>query len=370
MQIKPNKIKTYITSLGVIIIFIITGFWLKVEFKEPILKNEGDMMINELFKDTKPQCIGRYIIDIPISFNNKISNVKYIDEFKIESKFIYPPAFKQRVELREKELRESNASLENSPVLKRIIQLPDSKGIIFDRNQPNSNDSYRTLEAHVYVNHIAFIITTDILDLSDPKYSDEKKSYIEVSGFSEADTDNSSIKLSDMQSLISRLSGRLDNEIPKDKGTCIPNGFILDDNKPHKNDIYFLYENDNFRISINTSSNNQSPNDSLLTRESEGRNTLMDNNKKTLRINDINYNGINSQEWLISGEQAIYNEIKNKVVSDYPYYYFRLETSLPTSPLLSISMYNTEMETIYSQAQMIEIWDRVVGSLRYKPNAF
>lgn len=369
MQIKLTKIKLYIASLSIILVFIIIGFYLNNGIKEPMLKNEETIVINALFEDTKPQCIGRYLIDVPMSFNNVISNFTY-DGFKVESKFIYPPAFKQRIELREKELRESSTSLENSPVLKRVITLPEGKGVIFDRNQPNSNDSYRILEAHVYLNHIAFIITTDILDLSDPKYYDEKRSHMEDYGFSEIDTNNSSEKLSEMQHLISRMIGRLDNEIPKDKGICIPNGFILDDNRTHRNDIYNLYENDDFKISINTINNSQNSNDTLLMRESEGKNTLIENNKKTLRINSLKLNDVNSQEWLISGEQSIFNELKNKVISGYPYYYFRLETSLPTSPLLSISMYNIEQETKYSEAEMIEIWDRIVGSLRYKPNAF
>jgi len=37
------------------------------------------------------------------------------------------------------------------------------------------------------------------------------------------------VKLAALQSLISRLSGRKDEDIPSAKGVCIPNGFIWDD---------------------------------------------------------------------------------------------------------------------------------------------
>ncbi|EPJ8533263.1 T6SS immunity protein Tli4 family protein, partial [Providencia rettgeri] len=197
-------------------------------------------MIETLFEKTKPQCIGRYVIDVPESFNNQLRNSIFIGDFKIESQFIYPPSFKQRIELREAELREWKTSAKNAPMLKAVIQLPDGKGVIFDRNKPTSNDAYRILEAHVYVNHIAFIITTDILDLSSPKYEKEKKSY-EKAGFSEYEMNDKYAKLEAMQSLIARLQGRLDHDIPMEKGVCIPNGFILDDGEIPKQDVSFVY---------------------------------------------------------------------------------------------------------------------------------
>ncbi|WP_269140456.1 hypothetical protein [Intestinirhabdus alba] len=60
-----------------------------------------------LFSRTKPQCIGRYLIDVPESFNNQRRDMVFIDEFKIESKPQYRPAFEQRVQRREKELIEA-----------------------------------------------------------------------------------------------------------------------------------------------------------------------------------------------------------------------------------------------------------------------
>ncbi|MCY9801719.1 hypothetical protein OTJ42_25130, partial [Citrobacter braakii] len=146
-------------------------------------------VINTLFAQTKPQCIGRYVIDVPGSFNNQLHDMIFIDDFKIESKPLYPPAFKQRVQLREQALRDAinkpeNESV-NAPFIKEKIVLPDDKGIIFDRNISGEDDLGRVLEAHVFVNMTAFIITTDILDLSSPKYIERKKTYIKA-GFTEA----------------------------------------------------------------------------------------------------------------------------------------------------------------------------------------
>ncbi|MCK1145069.1 hypothetical protein MXZ96_17170, partial [Providencia stuartii] len=143
------------------IVLIIVGLiWYILPYQLPELTDKENVVIETLFEKTKPQCIGRYVIDVPESFNNQLNDEIYIDDFKIESKFIYPPAFKQRIQLREEELREAinrpENEMKNAPFLKEVIQLPDGRGVIFDRNKPASDDAYRVLEAHVYVNHIAF----------------------------------------------------------------------------------------------------------------------------------------------------------------------------------------------------------------------
>ncbi|WP_366934760.1 hypothetical protein [Enterobacter sichuanensis] len=136
-------------------------------------------VINSLFEQTKPQCIGRYVIDVPGSFNNQLHDMIFIDDFKIESKPLYPPAFKQRVQLREQALRDAinkpGNKPENAPFLKEVIQLPDGRGIIFDRNESGTPDIYRKLEAHVYSGMSAFVITTDIRDFSDKKHSEKNQ---------------------------------------------------------------------------------------------------------------------------------------------------------------------------------------------------
>ncbi|SER10961.1 hypothetical protein SAMN05216522_111111 [Rosenbergiella nectarea] len=85
-------------------------------------------VINTLFAQTKPQCIGRYMIDVHESFNNQLHDMIFIDEFKIASKPLFLPAFTQRVKLREQALRDAinkpeNESV-NAPFIKEKIILP------------------------------------------------------------------------------------------------------------------------------------------------------------------------------------------------------------------------------------------------------
>ncbi|MBG5919985.1 T6SS immunity protein Tli4 family protein [Providencia stuartii] len=376
MFVQRNKV----LAVGIFgIVLIIVGLiWYILPYQLPELTDKENVVIETLFEKTKPQCIGRYVIDVPESFNNQLNDEIYIDDFKIESKFIYPPAFKQRIQLREEELREAinrpENEMKNAPFLKEVIQLPDGRGVIFDRNKPASDDAYRVLEAHVYVNHIAFIITTEILDLSADKYVKEKKSYIDISGFSEFETNTKYSQLAAMQALISRLSGRLDHEIPTDKGICIPNGFILDDKDKHQQRVTMLYENADLFLSLEFDNSYLGSNDTLLNREKEINEVIHLQGYKTIKKGNLSPNKIPSQEWLVKKNQEVYSKVENKKLPDLPYYDFQFFANEATAtniiPKLDIGIHNQNKFTSYSDAQMVEIWDRIVGSLRYKPNAF
>lgn len=323
------------------------------------------VMVGQLFSKTKPQCAGIYVMDVPESFNNGTHKATY-DGFHIESKFIYPPAFKQRIELREEALRQQKTSQKNTPVLKEVIRLPDNQGVIFDRNKSGSQDSYRMLEAHVYLNHIAFIITTDFRDFSDKKHEERKKQYL-ARGFTEVESNQKPTKLAAMHSLVSRLSGRLDHEIPADKGWCIPNGFIADDRGQHKIEVGFSYENDDFLFGINANNTMIDTRDTLFGRSDEINDALKDSSMKTLKKYASMVNGIPFETWLFDGTQNY--EQKRLQVYDFTLYANESVASI-SKPLLTMGLNSKYRQTRYNGAQMVEIWDRIVGSLRYKPNAF
>ncbi|WP_297203290.1 T6SS immunity protein Tli4 family protein [uncultured Pluralibacter sp.] len=328
--------------------------------------------INTLFMQTKPQCIGRYVIDVPESFNNQVHDMIFIDDFKIESKRLYPPAFKQRVQLREHELRDainkSGNESKNAPFIKEKIVLPDEKGIIFDRNISGEDDLGRVLEAHVFVDMTAFIITTELLDLTDPKYSERKKIYIKA-GFTEAQMNERPAKLASLQSLISRLSGRKDEDIPSAKGVCIPNGFIRDDGSQHLEKITFQYENNDFILGVYTNNKYPGSADTLFNRSAQINEALKTSNKYTIKKVALSPNGIPAESWLFGGTQTIRSESTGKDEENTFYDFdFKANERDATSykPKISIGLTSEYKKTRYSEAQMIEIWDRLVNSLRYE----
>ena len=323
-------------------------------------------MINILFAQTKPQCIGRYVIDVPESFHNQLHDMIFIDDFKIESKTLYPPAFKQRVQLREQTLRDAinnpGNRPENAPFLKETILLPDGKGAIFDHNESGTPDIYRQLEAHVYSGMTAFVITTDIRDFSDKKHSEKKLKYL-ARGFTEADANTKPAKLAAMQSLISRLSGRKDEDIPSAKGVCIPNGFIRDDGLVHEEEVSFSFKNNDYVFGVYTNNKYKGSDDTLFNRTSEIERILKDTNQHTIKKYALSPGGVPAQAWLSGGTQTVENSVN-------PLYEFDLYANeadaTPTKPWLTMGIGNNDKKTRYSEAQMIEIWDRLVNSLRYK----
>ncbi|MFP1789326.1 T6SS immunity protein Tli4 family protein [Lonsdalea quercina] len=306
------------------------------------------------------------MLDVPESFNNQLHDMIFIDDFKIESKHLYPPAFKQRVQLREQALRDAinkpENEPENAPFIKEKIILPDNKGIIFDRNISGEDDLGRVLEAHVFVNMTAFIITTEILDLSDYKYLERKKTYIKA-GFTDAQMNEKPAKLVALQSLISRLSGRKDEDIPSGKGVCIPNGFIRDDGGKHREKVTFSYENDDFIFGVYTNNTYMGSDDTLFNRTAEIDKILKLANQHTLKKYALAPGGVPAQAWLSAGTQTVENNVN-------PLYEFDLYANeadaTPAKPWLSMGINNDYKTTRYSEAQMIEIWDRLVNSLRYK----
>lgn len=339
-------------------------FFIPTLYAAPMVKKDT-VMVESLFSKTKPQCVGIYVVEVPESFNNGTHKATY-DDFDIESQFIYPPAFKQRIELREQALRNQKSSQKNAPVLKEIIQLPDNQGVIFDRNISGQDDLGRILEAHVYINHIAFIITAEILDLSSPKYSERKKTYVDA-GFTEVEMNNKPTKLAAIRSLISRLSGRSDHEVPANKGWCIPNGFIADDGREHKVVVGLSYENDDLLFGINANNTMIDNSDTLFGRSDAINDALKASSMKTLKKYASMANGIPFEAWLFDGTQNY--EQKTRQVYDFILY--ANESVASTSKLLAtIGLNSKRKQTRYSEAQMVEIWDRIVGSLRYKPNTF
>ena len=329
-------------------------------------------VINTLFAQTKPQCIGRYVIDVPESFNNQLHDMIFIDDFKIESKPLYPPAFKQRVQLREQELREATNKPgnrpENAPFLKDVILLPDGRGVIFDRNESGVSDIYRKLEAHIYSDITAFVITADIRDFSDGKHSEKKSKYL-ARGFTEADANTKPRKLAAMQSLISRLSGRKDEDIPPAGGVCIPNGFIRDDGRQHVEKITYQYENEDFILGVYTNNKYPGSDDTLFNRSAQINEALKTSNQYTIKKVALSPHGIPAESWLFGGTQTLRDTVTGKDEKNTFYDFdFKANERDATAekPKFSIGLTSEYKKTRYSEAQMIDIWDRLVNSLRYK----
>lgn len=324
------------------------------------LNEKDSAVINTLFDDAPTYCLGRYTFNYPKALTQELSSVITIDDMTIESQFMYPPSFKQRIELREDELKKQRVSEErDGPFLKDIVRL--EKGVIFDKNESYAYPGFaRELEAHVYIDNVAFIIKTKFHDLTSDKYAKERSYFT-----GDYPITDKSQKLAAMQSLISRLQGRPKNEIPTDKGICIPYGFIHDDGRDHKFKLSMLFKNNQFAWAIVIDNLLGSEDDSLLERSSEIKPIMRQLGASTLKKGPVKYNTIAGEEWLISGEED--GDKK------YRFQYNTNEKNVTyLQPLVLILLHNSGILTVkdYTDAQMVEIWDRVLQSFKLRPNAY
>ncbi|WP_323840676.1 T6SS immunity protein Tli4 family protein [Photorhabdus africana] len=318
--------------------------------------------------------MGRYLIDIPEAFGNILHEGIFIGDAKIETKRLYLPAFEQRIQLREQELKATKyVDPKNMPFLKKVYRLQGNlKGVIFDRNQNTSVPGYaRVLEAHLYDNGVAFIITMEFIELSDDKYKEDRDFYIRH-GFSEIEYNKLHQTLYKMNSLIARISGRKDTEIPTVAGTCIPDGFITGSRYEMEN-ITFVYqgnESDHFNFSIEILNDIKEKNN-MLDRISGMEGMLLAMRVKTIRKGKRKINGTHTEEILASGSEGMqlepetkitrymFNLIANETLGDYK------------NPFVNIELKNDrESPTPYSENELVAFWDAVTKTFRKRPGAF
>jgi len=328
------------------------------------LNDKDFAVINTLFDDAPMYCLGRYTFNYPKALTQELSSIIKIDDMTIESKFIYPPAFKQRIELREQALKNERVSdASDGPFLKDIIRL--DKGVIFDRNESYAYpDATRELEAHVYIDNVAFIITSKYNDITKDKYKNRQEYYSEANKLF---TDKPQ-KLAAMQSLISRLHGRPKNEIPTEKGICIPYGFIRDDGKLHQEEISMVFENPQFYWAVDMDNTIESEKESMLDRADEIKSVLSQYDGKTLRKGKTQFNNVSGEEWLTLGQDPRYDNQSDKF---YYFQYYANEKNIGyLHPSVSILMHSSSKVVHYTDGQMVETWDRVLQSFKIRPNAF
>lgn len=331
---------------------------------------EEKKVMDTLFNQTKPQCLGRYVFDVPESYVNEQKNYVFLNDFRISSQRLYRPAFAQRIRLREQELKDSTTYREkNSPFLKQIHPLQNMDGVIFDRNVNGSDAGFgRILEGHLYSNGVAFMVTIKIRDLSDERFSDQRKDYLKA-GFTLSELNTKPQMLAEMLDLLSRLSGRNDDEIPTQPGICIADGFVRDNSKQNKEDISFAYENDNFGFYV-SNDNTLGKSNSLLERADEIEPALRRGNVNTIYKRKRNIPGMEAEDWLVRGKQVTYGPEVETVLYSFTFY-ANEKVADYHHPVLSATLHNRGIgTTTYSDAQLVEIWDRITQSFRFRPGAF
>ncbi|WP_185939870.1 T6SS immunity protein Tli4 family protein, partial [Citrobacter braakii] len=315
-----NKIKRRIILLAVFVVLGVGGY----QYSRPYdpspqtLTSSQQEAMNKINAEMKPYCVGRYMLDLPSSFvaysetapldNNiwaaVISRPEDMYKTYLATKKMYHPGFVQLLALREKALRNSKTiDAQDMPFLKKVWPLPDGMdGVIFERNENGGvSDAMRILEGYLYTNGVVIKLQKQTVNDSASRY-ERQRNGDPIQNYIASD-------VSQMQSLMARISGRDNDVIPVKPGSCITHAFIATDTTAaDREDISVGLESkilEHIRIILSTDNYTREKN-TVLERAGEIESNLYRGHVE--RKGAFSVNGLQAQEFLATGLQASQDE--------------------------------------------------------------
>ena len=375
-----NKIKK---KAIIVAALIVAGYGLYQYFRPynpspQTLTPSQQVAMNKINAEMKPYCVGRYMLDLPSSFtayndsapldNNiwaaVISRPEDMYKTYLATKKMYRPGFVQLIALREKVLQNSKTvDAQDMPFLKKVWPLPDGMdGVIFEMNENESvADAMRILEGYLYTNGVVIKLQKQTVNDSSPVYNQQRNGD-PIQNYVARD-------VSQMQSLMARISGRDNDVIPTKPGSCITHAFIATDpTAREREDINIgLISNtfDNIRVVVSNDNFTREEN-TVLDRMGEIKSNISRSRGGIERKGAFSVNGLQAQEFLATGLQED---------NDEPRYQFEMYINEMTAsykaPGFMLTLDNQRMSpTSYSKEEIIAFWDEISRSVRVRPGAF
>ncbi|HHA1436125.1 T6SS immunity protein Tli4 family protein [Enterobacter hormaechei] len=340
------------------------------------LMSSQQVAMNKINAEMKPYCAGRYMLDLPSSFtayndaapldNNiwaaVISRPEDIYKTYLATKKMYHPAFVQLIALRVKALQNSKTiDARDMPFLKKVWPLPTGMdGVIFERNENGgATDAMRILEGYLYTNGVVIKFQKQTVNDSASRY-ERQRNGDPIQNYVASD-------VSQMKTLMARISGRDNDVIPTKPGSCITHAFIAPDpTAREREDISVGLESktlEHIRVILSTD-NFTREQDTVLERAGEIESNLYRGHVE--RKGAFSVNGLQAQEFLATGLQASQEEPR------YGFDMFINEmTASYKTPNFILTLENDSMPpTSYSKEEIIAFWDTISRSVRVRPGAF
>jgi hypothetical protein len=334
--------------------------------------------MNKINAEMKPYCVGRYMLDLPSSFTAYndatpldsniwaavISRPEDIYKTYLATKKMYHPGFKQLIALREKALQNSKTiDALDMPFLKKVWPLPTGMdGVIFERNENGgAADAIRILEGYIYTNGVVIKLQKQTVNDSALRYESQRNGD-PIQNYVVSD-------VSQMQSLMARISGRDNDVIPTKPGSCITHAFIATDPTARDQEdinIGLISSTfDNIRVALSTDNFTREEN-TVLDRMGEITSNISRSRGGIERKGAFSVNGLQAQEFLAAGLQED---------NDEPRYNFEMYINEMTAsyktPGFILTLDNQRMPpTSYSKEEIIAFWDTISRSVRVRPGAF
>ena len=356
----------------------------------PVMTPEESKVIQTLTADMRTRCVGRYLIDLPQRFVlNPWSRTEFIidlEEIKVTQ--IMPMSrarFETELEVFKAQVR-GNMKPSEDPTLAFVqgqyIPRGMDAGIIVDRVRGSIDDrqmspALRLLEAVAW--KAGYLIRAQVQArnpmLGLPEYRTEPGDVPQ--------------QLERLQSVLERLRGRDDLEIPTEPGVCFHNGFLKGSANASQHEWLEIYHHLDGAPDVYTDIRHISKlkqDTHLLERGDAIEPALKKAKGHTVRKGMAQAQIPGAQEWLRTGM----HEFNQFLAQD-----FALEANSKSgkssAPFFSLSLSNgffipkpvrpeNELEeaatrkplpkATFSEAQVVALWDAIVPTLRPRPGAF
>ncbi|MCH2097048.1 MAG: T6SS immunity protein Tli4 family protein [Pseudomonadales bacterium] len=351
--------------------------------KVPQMTAEETQRIKTLISRMQTRCIGRFLIDLPDAFVLNPVRQAEIDEVRVQSEPMPEKAvFDLLLSEYKKKLNHIRHIPEGHEFLRAVY--PIDGGLIFDRSKRDvTSRSERCIEARWWSGGFAFTAEVDAFDLTFPEDLHNKtlkqlKTRTDVAE-----------KIATLRSVIARIRGRREDEIPQEPGDCFAHGLWLGPQAENAEFYVNYHLRDAPDVYINLSSvsgeDGPRPETGLMQRRADIERQAKHAGIEFLRFTTRQLHGV-------AYEESIGREPKEVTGARVPGHTAILQTDQAAqgrqAPFVAVEMFNGHyipwpersleeaakvpelQRATLSEAEVIALWDAITATLRPRPGAF
>jgi len=336
--------------------------------RNPPLTLQEQEIVTELTANLTPRCVGRYVIDMPgdvLVFGDATLN-----GVKVEAQAMTQKDYEDAMEARSQELK-SIKTHTGPQFLYADGTVNGIKGSRYFISQGDINvlsPATRIIESYKWHHGYQIKLQIEGSDFTNPDQTDDP--------IVKQLTDKNDVpeKLHLVISMLERIRGRTEDEIPTEPGVCFVGGFLPGRATAQENiSTQFVLKNKHdVGFDFDTDANIRETT-TLLQRGADINAMLKQNEGRTIRKGRVDLSGMETEEWLTSG--LTYAHIQG--------HYFALEANSregsAKTPLVTLDMDNGGLplkgedppqKASLTEGEAVALWDAVSRTLRPRPNAF
>jgi hypothetical protein len=335
---------------------------------------EETQRVAQLTERMTPRCVGRYLIDLPASFvlNSQWSAV--IEGVKINVQPMTKAMFDVSLAAHKSKLSGQTIVGEKTLALTETRSLPSDGGVVFNRSRNGESSVLRAWDAVAWAGGYRISAVVDARDMS------------KSDGAFKGDTRRTDLeeKFAVLLSVLTRLRGRPETEVPREPGFCIANGFLA--GPPSENEeSYVSFElagSPDVWLNVASIPETAKEDTRLLERTAQVERDMMASGTQTIRKGAVMFRGAPFDEWLFKGRTpdrvpgTMFYLLGNESTPGLAHPFIRMQLfngfRVPAPERTaeqSAQLQDLERASL-SEAEAIGVWNKVAATVRLRPGAF